>query len=338
MLYALSISSFGCSLPYLARAGYEQTKILIARQDMSQAADVLTPDELQKIKLAQEARDYAEKIGLNTGKAYTTFVKIDDPYVSWLLVASDKLSFTPKTWCFPIVGELPYKGYFHKSDAEQAASVLTAQGFDTMVRGVEAYSTLGWFNDPLFSNTLRHTADSVTNTVFHELFHSTVWFPGSVSFNESAAQVFGNHANLQFAAVCRDCPADFQERTERSLTRERVFAEFIASLKSDLELLYTDTTLTDVQKLNQREAVFQQALTKFQLAESRSGFHTLNNAEILQSFFYFDRYFLFEELFVLCEQSAACYVQVLKEMSANVKTDPFTLLEQYIDKNERTTL
>ena len=189
LLLALSVG--GCALPgYYGQAINGELQLLSARQPLAKViANPGTPAAVRaQLQLAEEIRRYASAaLGLPKNGSYTSYVTLDQPYVSWNVFATQAFSLRPITWCFPITGCVPYRGYFHQRDAEAFAAKLRAQGDDVHVAGVPAYSTLGWFNDPLLSSMLGWSDTALAKFIFHELAHQELYLKGDADFNESFA-------------------------------------------------------------------------------------------------------------------------------------------------------
>ena len=145
-----------------------------------------------RLRTALEIRDFASiDLHLPANASYRRYVHLDRPYVVWTVVAAPELSLEPRLWCFPVAGCLSYRGYFSESDATEYAGTLESEGWDVQVTGVRAYSTLGWFDDPLLSSMVELPEYSLAGIVFHELAHQRLYVPGDTEFNESFAVVVG---------------------------------------------------------------------------------------------------------------------------------------------------
>jgi predicted aminopeptidase len=186
---------------YLLRAGWEEGKILQARQPIAElvAGGALPPGQRRKLELVLEARAYAQdSLGLDAKKSFTTFTQLRSDTLVLVLSGTYPDQLKQKTWWFPIVGSVPYKGYFDVGQARRAASDLRKDGFDVYLRPASAFSTLGWFNDPVVSTTLRSDSIDLVNTVIHELTHNTYYAPGGATFNESFANFVGARGSAAF--------------------------------------------------------------------------------------------------------------------------------------------
>jgi predicted aminopeptidase len=186
---------------YLLRAGWEEAKILKRRRPIAEMVmdTSISPTVRRKLQLVLEARAYAhDSLGLDAKESFTTFTQLRSDTLVLVLSGVYPDALKQKTWWFPIVGTVPYKGYFDVVQAKRAAEDLTRDGFDVYLRPASAFSTLGWFNDPLVSTTLRADSIDLVETVIHELTHNTYYAPGGATFNESFANFVGARASAAF--------------------------------------------------------------------------------------------------------------------------------------------
>ena len=188
LMSLLSLSSC-TSLHYYAQAISGHTKLMLQREPLEKVIEKLDMNSSVRDKLAltRNIRKYATDAGLQTGDAYATYVSTGEPYIVWNVFAAPEFSLSMKQFCFPIVGCTSYKGYFKQEDAAVAASRLRAEGYDVYVGGVSAYSTLGWFSDPILDSFLLRTDAQLAALLFHELAHRELYVKGDSQFNESFA-------------------------------------------------------------------------------------------------------------------------------------------------------
>lgn len=188
--------------------------LLKSRPIVDLLADTRMPPQLkEKLALALKIRGFASsRLGLPDNGSYRSYADLKRQYVVWNVFAAPELSTEPKEWCFPIVGCVAYRGYFDRHAAESFAATLHNEGWDVYVAGVPAYSTLGWFDDPVLNTVIRQREEDLAGLIFHELAHQMVYIKGDSSFNESFATVvelegtrrwFGRQGVAQRAKVYR---------------------------------------------------------------------------------------------------------------------------------------
>ncbi|GAA5525833.1 hypothetical protein Maes01_02406 [Microbulbifer aestuariivivens] len=191
VLLVLLLLLQGCeTAAYYTQAASGQMRILAARQPIDNiAADPATDAKLQQqLALVQSIRGYAAgELRLPVGRAYGSYVRLEDEYPVWNVLAAPEFSLKPKRWCYPIVGCASYRGYFRKASAQRKAQQLAAAGYDVYLGPVPAYSTLGWFDDPVMSSFVHWPPERLAALLFHELAHRRVYLSGDTQFNESFA-------------------------------------------------------------------------------------------------------------------------------------------------------
>jgi predicted aminopeptidase len=200
-LLALILLISGCSeINYLLTAGLNQVQILRSRENISEITkDSDRPTQfVNKLKLVQDSLKFAKHMGLNVGQTYSSFAEIKNEKKVWVLMACKENSFRLHYWNYPIVGKTPYKGFFIKSDALAEENKFLKNKFTTEIRTALAFSTLGWFDDPLMPSMLKSSPVELTNTIFHELVHKDIWIQNHVAINESLANLVGHRLNVLF--------------------------------------------------------------------------------------------------------------------------------------------
>ncbi len=291
LILLITVTCLQCrSLPYYDQAINGQMEILRNKKPISDLVDnPETPAQLRKkLIFIQSVRDFAAKeLHLPVNDHYLSYVALDRPYVVWNVVAAPQFSMTPKTWCFPIVGCVSYRGYFAEEDARRFGDSLKQEGYDVFIGGAIAYSTLGWFDDPVLSTFISLNEPDTAALIFHELAHGVLYIKDDTAFNESFATAVEQEGLRRWQASVHD-PKGY-EKWLRNHRQRRKFTGLISKYRARLEALYErDMPLTA--KRNQKAAVFSQMRTEFRDLRSDHGgmaaYDTwfnrpLNNAQLI---------------------------------------------------------
>jgi len=198
---ALLAACGGGGAGYVVRAGWSEARILLRRRPITDllARPDLDPTLRERLELVRAVREFAAgPLGLRVGANYSTFAQLDGDTTAYVLSAAHRDRLAAYTWWYPIVGRVPYQGFFERGQAEAAGERLSGRGLDVEVRPAVAFSTLGWFADPLLSTVAQAPPVALADTVIHELFHSTIYVPGDATFNESAATFAGERGAIAF--------------------------------------------------------------------------------------------------------------------------------------------
>lgn len=192
----------GCQISYLWHVSLGQMGLLGDRVSIEKALKKydFNDTEKEKLLLVSEIKVFAREklqLGIDEG-LYSSYVHLGRPYVSYLIRVSPAYELKAYEWDFPVIGSAPYKGFFDKERAKREAESFPADKYDVYVRGVSAYSTLGWFNDPVFSSMLSYSENDFVVMIFHELAHTVLFFKNHVDFNERFAEFLGRKAALAF--------------------------------------------------------------------------------------------------------------------------------------------
>lgn len=224
---------------YLSRAGIEETKILMARVPLNRIArDSTVPDSLRALAgLVLEVRRSAKAIGLETKETYTSYADVGRDTLLLVLTASPRECLCPVTWRYPVAGRIPYKGFFDFESARKAAKGFSDKGYDVYLRPSAAFSTLGWFNDPLLSTALTRDSVELASLVFHEIAHNSLWVKGATAFNESFAQWVGYAAAERFFLGRGDTLKAL--RAGDRWHDEQLLGEYYTALLGKLDSLYS---------------------------------------------------------------------------------------------------
>ncbi len=280
----------GCNLDYYWHLARGQSRVIYKRVPVQTllARPNLAEQTRTQLALVQAILHYAQSVGLKTGDQYTTFYDTGDGPISWNVSACPPDRFSPYTWDFPLVGEVPYKGFFHRALADQQRDALAAEGYDAMVRPVSAYSTLGFFSDPILSSMLDYAPDQLADLILHELTHALVYAPGQTDYNESLATFVGRQGSLLFLAhhFGPDTPLLQQAKVRRA--DATLFRNFMAKTVAALDSLYS-LGLPRNMVLRDRQVVFAQRQRDFALIRTQFAHNQydvfrqweLNNARLL---------------------------------------------------------
>ncbi|MCE3010099.1 MAG: aminopeptidase [Proteobacteria bacterium] len=343
----LSFSLFlgGCQLPYYLKSAAGQFSLLSSRVPVEKALQdpSLRAEEKQKLSLAQEARQFAEQeLGLESSKNYTSYVALDRPYVTYVVSASPKWELKAYEWSYAFVGKMPYKGFFTEADAQAEEQGLVKEGFDTFLRGVSAYSTLGWFKDPILSSMLRYADHDLVNTIIHETTHVTLYIKNSADFNERFATWVGNKGTEMFYLKKEGPESPTVEKLKQELHDEKIFSEFISQEIKDLKSWYN--SLPDNQKSEDlRRARMKDIQTRFKEKISpqlKSQLYarfpeiTLNNARLSLYSTYNKDLHLFDEAFEIAHRDFRKFLDLIKSLESH--QDPEAGLQEIIQRQKKT--
>ncbi|HEY5802059.1 MAG TPA: aminopeptidase [Burkholderiaceae bacterium] len=250
-------TDFGSQLNYYAQAVEGQFYLWADTKAVDDSlADPRTDAKLKaKLLKAKEIRQFAvHELGLPDNGSYKSFLALNRPYVLWNVVATPELSLAPRKWCFPIAGCVSYRGYYSAEAANEFARDMRVKGDDVQVGGVPAYSTLGWFDDPLVSTFIYYSDVDLAKLIFHELAHQMVYIPGDTQFNEAFATA------VEEAGVQRWLELHASPQTQYAYQMgEHYKSGFLALLvkhRAKLDAMYR-SRLSDTQKRAEKSRMFQ---------------------------------------------------------------------------------
>ncbi len=323
---------------YLLSQASGQLNLLRARRKV---VDVLGDPQVDaatkaKLKLAMEAREFGIRVlGLRGGDAYTRFLDTHGAPVAWNVSAAPKDKLRPHVHRFPITGVVPYLGYFREHDARREEKRLTDLGFDTYVRPVSGYSTLGITSDPIYSSMLEGGDARIVEVVLHEMLHGTMYLSGHSAWNESLATFVGYHGAALFfmrdGGKARAILDDARRRQESTAK----FSKFLEPFLRELEALYAGARPRD-EKLRLREEVFARIQAEFirqfppPPGRKPGGFATepLNNAVLVAHAVYHRSSPDHDRLFDVVGHDLAAFIRLYKH-AVEDKDDPIGYLRDY---------
>jgi len=219
----------------------------------------LTDEQKEKLRLVIDVRDYAAGvIGLNVGGSYRTFANLHGEPLAWNLSASQKDRIEAYNWNLPFVGLIPYLGFFSIDDAYRERDRLVAEGYDTLIYELDAYSTVGILPDPLNSALLDRPAYSLIDTVFHELTHNTIYTGRDAVFDESLATFVGGTASMEYMVERYGPDGETTVAARENSEDSELFNAFLVDLRTELEAVYVRDISRD-EKIAAREPIFDAA-------------------------------------------------------------------------------
>ncbi|TPJ17929.1 aminopeptidase [Mesorhizobium sp. B2-7-3] len=237
----------GCtSVSYYAQSLEGHVRIMAARQDVGKLIEApSTPEALRaKLTSASAIRRFAtDELALPDNSSYHSYVDIHRDAVTWAVFAAPQFSLTPKTWCFPVFGCVPYRGYFDRKSATESAVALHRQGLDVYVTGITAYSTLGWSSDPLLSTMLRQDDTYLASLVFHELAHQRLYVNGDSAFNEAFAVAVETTGTRKWLRAAGDRAG--LRRYEADRKRSADFLALVSKTRDELRQVYESSRTPD---------------------------------------------------------------------------------------------
>ena len=323
---------------YLTRAAYEEARILAKRRSLeSLVSDTSVDPRLRSLfQLVLSARSFAaDSLDLVAGDTYTTFSEVGRDTLLLVLSASPKTALEPYLWRYPIVGSVPYKGFFAPRAAKQVVKRLESHGYDTYLRPAGAFSTLGWFNDPLLSTALYDDAVSLVATVIHEIAHNTLYVSSATRFNESFASFVGYRGAEVFFRSRGDTAN--ARRAAAMWSDELELARFYEGLATALRYVYSQQ-LDGAEVLAERNRIFEAARDSLAgslgqrletYSSARLARRTLNNASVIAARLYRTNLASFDLVFYELDSDLRRTVATIAAtVRANPGTDPFQLVDE----------
>lgn len=247
----------GCGVRYVIQSGYYELELLSSGVPASRVLEehALSAAQEQRLELIPTLKAYGAGLGLRTEDKYDN-VAIGWPRTIWNLTACDPLSFSPRSWWFPIVGRITYLGYFTDPDADAMKAKMLDQGLDVYVRSAGAFSTLGWFRDPVLPGMLSWSEVDLADTLFHESAHATLWIPGESAFNESFAELVGT-ASMHNWLVDRYGRDSSQFTSVLRAERDsEAYVSILHQLYAELDALFANPALAPESKLLRKAALY----------------------------------------------------------------------------------
>ena len=307
-LVALALVPACSTLRFFGQAVGGQVEILRkSRPNKEVMGDPATSPVLRhQLAAVERIRRFASGyLSLPGDASYGKYADLGREHVVWVLYAAPEFSLKPKTWYYPIVGSMDYRGYFREKDTEALAGLLRSDGYDVFVGGVDAYSTLGWFHDPVLNTFVDYPDIDLAETIFHELTHRKVFHPSETVFNESLANVVAEEGVKRWLKH-EDRLAELRNYEGR-LVRRREFYQEIDRSHLKLEALYASGK-SAAEKRREKAAVLTGLRDQFRELRRRWGGHgleewlveDLNNGHIVSLNIYADKMPVFQNLLGAC--------------------------------------
>ena len=325
---------------YLVRAAWAEGRILARRRSIAELIrDPSTrPEIARRLRLVLAARSFAaESIGLKAKDSFTTYSQLDRDTLVLVLSGAFPDRLLSYTWWFPIVGRVPYKGYFDFGAAVGAERSLAEKGFDVYLRPSPAFSTLGWFNDPLLSTTLGEDTVDLANTVIHELTHNTYYAAGQAVFNESFANFVGARGSAWFFRT-RGAAAAADEADAR-WADDKLMARFWAQLYHDVDSAFKAHPTDSLARILVRDTLYARARRalvdtlgpRLKTIPSRAlGRIRLDNAALLAHRLYNTDLDLFDQVWVKEQGDLRASVQRIIDLAKSDPKHPFDAIRAWV--------
>lgn len=318
----LSFMTSACELGYYTHLAEGQFQMVSQRQPIKTLlADPATEPKLkQRLQLTQAALKFAEKnLHLDIDGQYSHYIALERPYALWSLSAAPSLSFSPHQWCYPIIGCANYRGYFNLERATAAEAALQKLGYETYIRGVSAYSTLGWFADPLLSSFARYSNEDFVTLIFHELAHSKMYIKNDTTFNESFATFVGQQGLKEFKEQGLLPKSEASKSSNKDF---QAFKKLTLKYKEKLQEVY-QSDVTDEEKLQQKSSIMTQLTQEYKNQKPHwdrpnaydQWVENMNNATMLVFSDYESKVPFFKDLFITCNEDWACFYRESKSHS-----------------------
>ena len=341
LVSSLLLGSSGCStIGYYHQSISGHFKLISKRVPIEHIVNDTNQSEklVKQLSAAQEMRDFAsQQLFLPENESYLSYVQLDRPYVTWNVFAAPKFSIALNQWCFLVIGCVPYRGYFDKQEAEAYAQRLDSQGHDVYVAGVPAYSTLGWFDDPLLSSMIDRGELVTASYIFHELAHQQFYLNGDGAFNEAFATAVEEIGVIMWLE--NQNRADDIEKYENFLLQKNIFFEFVKHSRDEFEVLYQQE-FDEEKKLAEKEILIAEMRRKYTNLSDKNEYIAryakwmsgpLNNAQLGAISLYREFVPAFRNLFAVCDNNFERFyaqVEVIAKLSAEQRIETLQTANQ----------
>lgn len=261
LLFLLSGCSSQTTVGYYWQSVSGHLAVMNAAKPITQwIDDPQTPQTLkEKLLLVQQIRSFAsDKLGLPNNASYTKYADLKRPSVVWNVFATQELSMKLETWCFPVAGCVSYKGFYKQADAEAYAQTLRSEGLEAYVAGIPAYSTLGWFSDPVLNTFINYPDGELARLIFHELGHQVLYVKNDSTFNESFSTAIEEEGLARWLAALPDTSKRLKltQGYDEFSARKTQFVALLKKQRKALEAVYAQDAASNDQMRAGKAQVF----------------------------------------------------------------------------------
>ncbi|MBE9515506.1 MAG: aminopeptidase [Proteobacteria bacterium] len=315
------------TLQYYSQSISGQLSLLMKREDIG---DLIQDDKIdastrQKLQRVLTIRRFAsEQLQLPDNDSYTSYADLGRPFAVWNVFAAPALSIKPKTWCFPVAGCVPYRGYFKREAALAYAKSLKAEGYDVYVGGISAYSTLGWFDDPVLNTILKRPEPQLAGLLFHELAHQKLYIKDDSTFNESFATAVELEGVRRWLEQANNL--DGFKKYQLRKQRQAQFIRLVMGTRDELAALYSSDK-PDAEKIKHKPLIFSSMRQRY--AELKKQWNdnsydgwfkrALNNARIATIGTYHDHVPAFQTMLAEAKGDMAVFYADVEKLSRHDK-------------------
>jgi len=341
-LALMVLAASGCStVSYYSQAVGGHLKLMSGRESIDELldSDATDPELRTKLQTLVDARQFAvDKLNLPENDSYNTYVATGRRYVTWNVVAAEEFSLRAKTWCFPVAGCVSYKGYFAEEDAKAYAQTLRDENLDVNIGGASAYSTLGWFDDPVLDTMLNGGDIRYVGTLFHELAHQLLYVKDDSNFNEAFA-TFVEQEGVRIWLKDRN-ESDRIERYNAYLSRGGDFSDLLKATRNELVAVYKEDIPAE-EKRAAKQAVFDDMQQNYKkLKEEKWGGYSgydgwfsrkVNNARLVSVATYHRLVPAFEQMFIESNNDLPAFYELAKEIAALPQAERREKMDAYLN-------
>ena len=329
LLALLCLLSACTSISYYSQSIIGHSRLMLAREPIDELILSAEPELKQRLQTAILLRQFAvEELDLPDNASYSSYVELQREYPVWTVVATGEFSLQPYQWCYPIIGCASYRGYFSRAAASEYAESLRARGMDVHVAGAAAYSTLGWFADPLLSSMMGHSDTALAETMFHELAHQVMYVKGETAINEAFASVVGEQGVLRWLRLNQ--PQQLSGY-RMQLQWRAMFESLLDRGRAELSRIYA-SDLQASQMRQARDTVFRGMVESYQELLKTRGLQKgpydywfekpINNARLAALASYRELMPFFNELLLECDDDFARFFAAAKTLKLRAATAP----------------